>query len=136
MDFSGPVPVATLTPAYDDPNSAQLQGFNGQVEDFLTGLSDPRPLNPNGGLTSNVSLQNFASEFASGVQTDRANLENLADRTRTIFDTLELRRFNETGVNVDEESEKLLELEQAYAANAQVINIIARMFDELLARIA
>ena len=136
VDFSGPVPVATLTPAYDDPNSAQLKGFSGQVEDFLTGLSNPRPLNPNGGLTSNVSLQNFASEFSAGVQTDKANLENLADRTRTIFDTLELRRFNETGVNVDEESEKLLELEQAYAANAQVINIIARMFDELLARIA
>ena len=136
VDFSGPVPVATATAAYTDPTSAQLPGFKDQVGDFLSGLTDPRPLSPNGGLTSNVSLQTFASEFAAGVQTDRANLENLADRTRTIFDTLEIRRFNENGVNVDEESEKLLELEQAYAANAQVINIIARMFDELLARIA
>jgi flagellar hook-associated protein 1 FlgK len=135
LDFST-FPPAVGGPAYDNAVSPTLEGYKDQLEKFLTGLADPRPFAPNGGLTSNASLQAFASEFASGIQTDRANLEVLSERSRVIFDTLEIRRQNENGVNVDEESEKLLELEQAYAANAQVINVIARMFDELLARIA
>ncbi|MEM1380810.1 MAG: flagellar hook-associated protein FlgK [Pseudomonadota bacterium] len=111
-------------------------GDKTQIQAWLTGLSNTRTFDPSADLTETTTLQGFASELSAGLLTDRANLEGLADRSRTIFETLELRRFNENGVNVDEESEKLLELEQAYAANAQVINIVARMFDELLARIA
>ncbi|MCQ8185510.1 flagellar hook-associated protein FlgK [Parvularcula maris] len=135
LDFST-FPPTVGGPAYDNPGSPTFDGYTDQLEKFLTGLAAPRPFAPNGGLTSETSLQAFASEFASGIQTDRANLEVLSERSRVIFDTLEIRRQNENGVNVDEESEKLLELEQAYAANAQVINVIARMFDELLARVA
>ena len=136
VDFSGPTPVPTLTPAYTNPGAAQLTGFSGQIEDFLTGLSEDRDFAINGGLSSVVSLQRFASEFATNLQSSRVTFENDADRTRTIFETLDFRRLNENGVNIDEESERLLELEQAFSANAQVINIIARMFDELLQRIA
>ncbi|NRA29800.1 MAG: flagellar hook-associated protein FlgK [Parvularculaceae bacterium] len=111
-------------------------GDKTQIQDWLTALSSTRNFDPAADLTDQTTLQQFASELSTGHLTDRANLKSLADRSRAVFDTLELRRVNENGVNVDEESEKLLELEQAYAANAQVINIIARMFDELLARIA
>ncbi|MEE4211518.1 MAG: flagellar hook-associated protein FlgK [Parvularcula sp.] len=111
-------------------------GFNGQITAWLDALSNDRNFAPAAGLTNAITLQGFATELSTGHQNDRANLENSADRVRTVFETLELRRYNENGVNVDEESERLLELEQAYAANAQVINVIARMFDELLARIA
>jgi len=111
-------------------------GDKTQIENWLTALSSTRTFDPFEDLTDQTTLQGYASELSTGHLTDRANLQSLADRSRTVFDTLELRRFNENGVNVDEESEKLLELEQAYAANAQVINIIAQMFDELLARIA
>jgi flagellar hook-associated protein 1 FlgK len=110
-------------------------GFKDQIEGWLSALSSPRGFAPAAGLSGSATLQAFASELSTGHISDRANLETLADRSRTIFDTLENRRYNENGVNVDEESERLLELEQAYAANAQVINVIARMFDELLARI-
>lgn len=111
-------------------------GYKAQIQDWLTALSTSRTFTPAEDLTDVTTLQGYASELSTGHLTERANLEDLADRSRTVFDTLEQRRFNENGVNVDEESEKLLELEQAYAANAQVINIVARMFDELLARIA
>lgn len=115
--------------------AATTAGNKVQIEAWLTGLSETRVFDPSEDLTNNATLQGFASELSAGFLTDRANLEGEADRSRTVFETLELRRFNENGVNVDEESEKLLELEQAYAANAQVINIVSRMFDELLSRI-
>ncbi|GGY50721.1 flagellar hook-associated protein FlgK [Parvularcula lutaonensis] len=135
VDFST-FPPTQGGAAYANPTAPTLVGFQDQIQGFLDGLAQTRTFTPSGGLAQNNTLGQFASEFTSGVQNNRANLESLADRTRTIFDTLEIRRFNENGVNIDEESEKLLELEQAYTANAQVINIIARMFDELLARLA
>ncbi|MEO1656248.1 MAG: flagellar hook-associated protein FlgK [Pseudomonadota bacterium] len=115
---------------------AQAEGYSDQIFAFLDGLFGQRTFNPAAGLGDFNTLQGFATEFSSSALNDRVNFENQADRSRVLFDTLETRRFNETGVNIDEESERLLELEQAYSANAQVINTIARMFDELLARIA
>ncbi|MEM7740830.1 MAG: flagellar hook-associated protein FlgK [Pseudomonadota bacterium] len=115
---------------------AQADGYSDQVFAFLEGLFTKRTFNPSAGLSDFTTLQDYASEFSSGVLNDRVTFENQADRSRVLFDTLEIRRFNETGVNIDEESERLLELEQAYSANAQVINTISRMFEELLARIA
>ena len=115
---------------------AQAEGYSDQIFAFLDGLSSNRNFNPAAGLSDSATLKDFASEFSSGVQTDRVGFENQADRSRVLFDTLEIRRLNETGVNIDEESERLLELEQAYSANAQVINTISRMFDELLQKVA
>ncbi len=115
---------------------AQAEGYSDQVFAFLDGLFTNRNFNPSAGLSDFTTLQDFAAEFSSGVLTDRVGFENQADRSRVLFDTLEIRRLNESGVNIDEESERLLELEQAYSANAQVINTIARMFEELLARVA
>jgi flagellar hook-associated protein 1 FlgK len=127
---------ARLRDGVNPPVPGNAAGFNGQIEAWLNALSSDRTFAPAAGLTDQISLQGYATELSTGHQSDRAGLENSADRVRTVFETLELRRYNENGVNVDEESERLLELEQAYTANAQVINVIARMFDELLARIA
>ncbi|MEM0928847.1 MAG: flagellar hook-associated protein FlgK [Pseudomonadota bacterium] len=115
---------------------AQADGYSDQVFAFLDGLFTKRTFNPAAGLSDFTTLQDYASEFTSGVLNDRVGFENQADRSRVLFDTLEIRRLNETGVNIDEESERLLELERAYSANAQVISTIAQMFEELFARIA
>ncbi len=106
-----------------------------QILAFLQGLNTPQTYSATPGLSASGTLREYATEIGAGHQTDRVSFEVEAERHALVFETLESRRLNESGVNVDEETQRLLELEQAYAANAQVISAVARMFDDLLANI-
>lgn len=110
-------------------------GDTGQIDAFLTALQAGTAFNPAAGLESGASLFGYASSLVSGQQLDRVAAEAGAEGRAALRNTLESRHIGDTGVNVDEENMRLLELEQAYAANAQVISTISRMFDELLASV-
>ncbi|MCK5750382.1 MAG: flagellar hook-associated protein FlgK [Oricola sp.] len=103
-----------------------------QVQAFLNGLGAAQAFSATPGLSTSTTLGGYASEIASGHLLNSATAKTETDSTALLFETLENRRVSETGVNVDEESQRLLELEQAYAANAQVISTVARMFDDLM----
>ena len=49
--------------------------------------------------------------------------------------TFEDNRSSIEGVNVDTELQKLLEIEQAYGANSQVLSSLSDMLDTLLASV-
>ncbi|WP_428410370.1 flagellar hook-associated protein FlgK [Hyphococcus sp.] len=110
-------------------------GDTAQIQAFLDGLSAQQTFSATPGLSTASTLVGYATEITSGQLLDNANIKTEAQSTSLLFQTLENRRISENGVNVDEESERLLELEQAYAANAQVISTVARMFDDLLANL-
>lgn len=103
-----------------------------QIEGFLNALGAAQTFSATPGLSTSSTLTGYASEIASGHLLGSANAKTETESTALLFTTLETRRVSETGVNVDEESQRLLELEQAYAANAQVISTVARMFDDLM----
>jgi flagellar hook-associated protein 1 FlgK len=57
------------------------------------------------------------------------------DATRTVKDHAREARERVSGVNLDEELADLLRYQQAYQANAQVIQAASRIFDALLQRL-
>jgi flagellar hook-associated protein 1 FlgK len=80
----------------------------------------PRPLRATG------------AELVSIQQSARAEAETQAARQAVVADTLRDVRANATGVNVDDELQRMLQIEKSYAANANVVQTAARMLDELL----
>ena len=72
------------------------------------------------------------AELVSGQQSARAEAQTRAERQAVVADTLRDVRANATGVNVDNELQRMLQLEKSYAANANVVQTAARMLDELL----
>ena len=110
-------------------------GDTTQIQAFLDGLNTAQAFAPGPGLSTATTLGGYAGEIASGHLLGASTAGNEADASALLFQTMETRRISENGVNVDEESQRLLELEQAYAANAQVISTVARMFDDLLRNI-
>ena len=110
-------------------------GDTTQIQAFLDGLNTAQAFAPGPGLSTSTTLGGYAGEIASGHLLNASTASNEADASALLFQTMETRRISENGVNVDEESQRLLELEQAYAANAQVISTVARMFDDLLRNI-
>ena len=91
-----------------------------------------RSMSTAGVSAANVSYSGLASAIA-GYQTDsQAAATSDKTRTTTTTTTLQTRLTSETGVNLDTEMAQMTVLQNAYSANAKVINAVESMFDTLL----
>lgn len=61
-----------------------------------------------------------------------ATAQSVADTEVIGLDTLNLRIEDEYGVNIDEEMARLMELQNAYSANARVVSIVQELLDRLM----
>jgi flagellar hook-associated protein 1 FlgK len=99
---------------------------------FVSG-GDPRA---NGGkfqLTGN--LNEVISQVVSFQGTSiNAALSKRDDRQLTL-DTINDQMASEYGVNIDEEMSRLVELQNAYAANARVVSVVKELLDALFASV-
>jgi len=99
---------------------------------FLATFDDLLSYPADTGLAPTLSLSATAAELVSGQHSARAEAATRAERQAVVADTLRQAHTNATGVNVDNELQRLLQLEKSYAANANVVQTAARMLDELL----
>ena len=107
-------------------------GDAAQVFRFLAAFDDMLTYPADAGLGPTLSLRATGAELVSGQQSARAEAETRAERQAVVAATLRDVRANATGVNVDNELQRLLQLEKSYAANANVVQTATRMLDELL----
>ncbi len=87
------------------------------------------------GLSSNARLGDFAADMVGQQNTLRVGADARAETARVRLITFEDNRSSLEGVNVDTELQKLLEIEQAYGANSQVLSSLSDMLDTLLASV-
>lgn len=79
-----------------------------------------------------ADLADAAADIVSKVGTKLSSAESRADSAETSLNTLLDTFSSQYGVNVDEESARITELENAYAASAQVLTAVQSMFDDLI----
>jgi len=84
------------------------------------------------GLGDRATLAGYMSTLIAAQQTTRAEAETARDTFSAGAETVQARRLGFMGVNVDDELQQLLQIEQAYAANSQVMRTVAEMMDRLL----
>jgi flagellar hook-associated protein 1 FlgK len=76
-------------------------------------------------------LADLATEVISRQSGALANQETSVSYTQARADSLR-GRFLSDGVDTDQEMQKLLEIEQAYAANAKVISTVDQLLQQLM----
>lgn len=103
-----------------------------QVFRFLAAFEDGLTLPADSGLPTSLTLGALGAELVGHQQSARASAETRAERQAAVSGALRDSRANATGVNVDAELQKMLQIEKSYAANANVVRTAARMLDELL----
>lgn len=84
------------------------------------------------GLSGNLSLSQIASGIVEATGIERVTAEATAARQNSAREVLADGEAGRIGVNSDEELQTLILVEQAFAANAQVIQTASRMLDEVL----
>ena len=109
-----------------------LPGDSTQVRQFEAVFDAVLTFDPAAGLQTSATLLDFASAAVSDQHALRSQAEAGLEGASIALDALSTTRLNRDGVNVDDEMQKLLAIEQSYAANAQVLSVANRMIDELL----
>lgn len=88
-----------------------------------------------GGLGTTLTLADLAPTLVGNHQAIHANADASATTSRTASETVSAARGNFEGVNIDDEMQKLLLVQQSYAANAKVLTTVTNMLDTLLAAV-
>ena len=95
------------------------------VDDFERHLGFVAGLPPSGNLAQ------VATDFITSQSLLRANAEDALSSETTLQQTLQTKLSSESGVNVDDEVAQLSVLQNAYAANARVLQTSQDMFTTL-----
>lgn len=86
----------------------------------------------NGLNTTASTLEEFAAQFIGYQANQKADFESQFSFQDEVRNLLDERLRDESGVNVDEELAKLIQLEAAFSASARVLTSVQRSLDELL----
>lgn len=105
---------------------------SGIAQNLLSALTTRNAAPANSGLSGLKSISELAAGLSSlsGEQFIRFEAQSVSASARSII--LQDTELAKTGVDTDAELQKLLVIEQAYAANARVIQTIGEMVDQLL----
>ncbi|WP_370264036.1 flagellar hook-associated protein FlgK [Limnobacter sp.] len=105
-------------------------GDNTQILKFTQVLDKPSLLQR--GSYAGISIQDMFSRLVSVVGNDVVSASNNALASNGVLESLSAEQSAVSGVNLDEEAAKLIQFQQAYAANSKVISLSKDLFDELL----
>jgi flagellar hook-associated protein 1 FlgK len=78
------------------------------------------------------SLVSFAQQIITYQSTATENAQRLKDGQDVVLNSLQDRMAESTGVNIDSEMARLLQLQNAYAANARVMTAVKELFEMLI----
>jgi len=85
-----------------------------------------------GNMSNGKNAQDQYNELLVNVGTDISNLDSDITTREAVLNQLEQRKESISGVSIDEETVDLMTFQQAYEANARVMNVVQEMMDTLL----
>jgi flagellar hook-associated protein 1 len=124
--------------------SSGLAGFTGIINAVLNNTLGANPpltanvsgLGPSGALsapfTSPTTLGGFASTMIAAQSQDSATTTNQLSTEQAVQTTLSSNLSAQSGVDIDTEMSNMIQLQNAYGANAKVIAAVQSMWSQLL----
>ncbi len=106
-----------------------------QIQAFLNALDEPSNVDSATGIPESVSIADLGAEIVTAQSTTRARAESQYNAASSAAAVIMSARQNAEGVNIDEEMQKLLLIEQSYAANSRMLQAVSEMMDTLLASV-
>jgi flagellar hook-associated protein 1 len=96
-------------------------------------------LGPNGLLVSTLgnprTIEAFAAQLVAQQTGERAAAAQSREQAGALFTSLEERFQKSAGIDVDQEMAAMVQLQNAYAANARILSAVQQMYDQLFAAV-
>lgn len=113
-------------------NTSDASAFSDRLRGLTTALSQTRTFDAASGGAASASLATYAQSSVSWLEAARQNASNDASYKSTLVSSTTTALSNATGVNLDDEMSKMLDIEHAYQASAQLLNTVNSMYATLL----
>ncbi|WP_316858541.1 flagellar hook-associated protein FlgK [uncultured Cohaesibacter sp.] len=126
--------IAVVSTVSDDPTTLLGTGNTATTaNNILDALQGDATFDAAGNLAANeCTLTEYITDLISIAVSDANSASDALDVTETALSTASDAISSAYGVNVDEETERLAELEQLYAVASTLLSTIQEMFDDLL----
>ena len=116
-------------------NTGNDASYGGQLQQLLTNLSTNQTYNGAGQIGTSATVSNYSIASASWLNAQIQNANSEGSYQSTLLSSSTTALSNATGVNLDNEMSKMLDLENAYSATAKLLTTINNMFSALTAAI-
>ena len=117
-------------------NATGAAGFNSAINADMAALSATATFPAAGGLSASASVTSYTAASASWLDGQYQSSSNNATYQSTLATQSSQALSNATGVNIDTQMSKMLDLENSYQASAKLITTINTMFGALLQAVA
>jgi flagellar hook-associated protein 1 FlgK len=121
-------------PAYTYNTSGDA-GYTDRLQGLLTAMSQTRTYDGSTGGVTSGSLTDYATSSVNWLEAARQGATNQVSYTGAVVSTTTTALSNATGVNLDNELSKMLDLEHSYQASAQLMNSVNTMLKTLIQNI-
>lgn len=135
LSDSSLLPSSTLDSSASLTVGAQVvtEGSATVAQNLYDALTGKQSFDAAGGLSSRkTSFASYAADIVAGVAADATRASNTLTTKQAVESSLADSISSASGVNIDEETANLTQLQNQYAAAAQVMQILNSMFSSLL----
>jgi flagellar hook-associated protein 1 FlgK len=123
--------IADPTEAGYDYNPTGAASFSGRIQQLIGNLSQTMSFDPSAGPDTSDSLVGYATASVSWLEATRQSADNQNTYQSTLASQTSQSLSSETGVNLDDEMSKMLDLENSYQASAKLLTTIDNIFTVL-----
>lgn len=113
-------------------NSAGVAGFDDRLNAIVTGMAQSRAFDPTTGADPSNTLADYAASSVSWLEFQRQQADTVSTYQTTLLERSSDALSNATGVNLDDELARQLEIERSYGASSKLIAAVDAMLKSLL----
>jgi flagellar hook-associated protein 1 FlgK len=116
-------------------NPGSDAAYAGRLRALADGLATARSFTPGPPLNETATLAGFAADSAGWLEATRKTASGDADYQKTLLSRATDALSNAVGVNGDDETAQMLQLERSYTASAKILTMVDTLLQTLLTAI-
>lgn len=112
-------------------NSAGAAGYSDRINQLISALTSPQSFDSAAGLGSSQSVTDYATSSIGWLEAQRQQASDTTSYNATLVSQTSQALSNATGVNLDDQMSKMLDLENSYQASAKLLAAVDAMYTAL-----
>jgi flagellar hook-associated protein 1 FlgK len=112
-------------------NTTGAASYTDRIQQLINSVSATQSFDPAAGLDASASVTSYTTASVGWLEAQRQTASTKTDYQNTLVSNASSALSNATGVNLDNEMSKMLDLEHSYQASAKLLSTISGMFTSL-----
>jgi flagellar hook-associated protein 1 FlgK len=113
-------------------NTTNAASYGDRISGLIANLTAPATYSTSGQIETSGTLATYAAGSVAWLEAQRSSTSSASSYSTTLLSTATTALSNATGVSLDDEMSKMLDIENSYSASAKLLTTINSMFTTFL----